>query len=48
MLRLRWRRTCYLEGLKHDTGDIRINVAYGTLLLRRGGSPKRKRISARR
>jgi tetratricopeptide (TPR) repeat protein len=26
----------YLEGLKHDPGDSRINVAYGTLLLRRG------------
>jgi tetratricopeptide (TPR) repeat protein len=26
----------YLEGLKRDPGDIRINVAYGTLLLRRG------------
>jgi len=26
----------YLEGLKRDDGDIRINVAYGTLLLRRG------------
>jgi tetratricopeptide (TPR) repeat protein len=26
----------YLEGLKRDAGDIRINVAYGTLLLRRG------------
>jgi tetratricopeptide (TPR) repeat protein len=26
----------YLEGLKRDQGDIRINVAYGTLLLRRG------------
>lgn len=26
----------YLEGLKRDSGDIRINVAYGTLLLRRG------------
>ncbi|BBI32682.1 DUF5107 domain-containing protein [Cohnella abietis] len=26
----------YLEGLKRDEGDIRINVAYGTLLLRRG------------
>nr|WP_240702924.1 DUF5107 domain-containing protein [Cohnella luojiensis] len=28
--------TYYLEGLKRDSGDIRINVAYGTLLLRRG------------
>lgn len=26
----------YLEGLKRDPGDIRINNAYGTLLLRRG------------
>ncbi|WP_241674544.1 DUF5107 domain-containing protein [Paenibacillus luteus] len=26
----------YLEGLKRDETDIRINVAYGTLLLRRG------------
>ncbi|MEK5027862.1 tetratricopeptide repeat protein [Paenibacillus sp. FSL M7-1046] len=26
----------YLEGLKRDNGDIRLNVAYGTLLLRRG------------
>lgn len=26
----------YLEGLKRDSGDIRINIAYGTLLLRRG------------
>ncbi|WP_339819449.1 DUF5107 domain-containing protein [Paenibacillus sp. FSL R7-0216] len=26
----------YLEGLKRDAGDIRINVAYGTLLLRQG------------
>lgn len=26
----------YLEGLKRDKNDIRINVAYGTLLLRRG------------
>ncbi|WEK54706.1 MAG: DUF5107 domain-containing protein [Candidatus Cohnella colombiensis] len=26
----------YLEGLKRDKGDVRINVAYGTLLLRRG------------
>ncbi|MBB6634584.1 DUF5107 domain-containing protein [Cohnella thailandensis] len=26
----------YLEGLKRDASDIRINVAYGTLLLRRG------------
>ncbi|WP_052339343.1 DUF5107 domain-containing protein [Gorillibacterium massiliense] len=26
----------YLEGLKRDPGDIRINVAYGTLLMRRG------------
>lgn len=26
----------YLEGLKRDSGDVRINVAYGTLLLRRG------------
>ncbi|MFC4597816.1 DUF5107 domain-containing protein [Cohnella hongkongensis] len=26
----------YLEGLKRDPSDIRINVAYGTLLLRRG------------
>lgn len=26
----------YLEGLKRDEGDSRINVAYGTLLLRRG------------
>ncbi|MCM3630548.1 DUF5107 domain-containing protein [Paenibacillus glycanilyticus] len=26
----------YLEGLKRDSSDIRINVAYGTLLLRRG------------
>ncbi len=26
----------YLEGLKRDAGDIRINNAYGTLLLRRG------------
>ncbi|MFC5529197.1 DUF5107 domain-containing protein [Cohnella yongneupensis] len=28
--------TYYLEGLKRDPSDIRINVAYGTLLLRRG------------
>lgn len=26
----------YLEGLKRDSGDIRINNAYGSLLLRRG------------
>ena len=26
----------HLEGLKRDPGDIRINVSYGTLLLRRG------------
>ncbi len=26
----------YLEGLRRDPGDIRINVAYGTLLARRG------------
>ena len=26
----------YLEGLKRDPGDIRINQAYGQLLLRRG------------
>ncbi|MCL6458914.1 MAG: DUF5107 domain-containing protein, partial [Gorillibacterium sp.] len=26
----------YLEGLKRDDSDIRINLAYGTLLLRRG------------
>ena len=26
----------YLEGLKRDAGDIRINVAYGLLLMRRG------------
>lgn len=26
----------YLEGLKRDASDIRLNVAYGTLLLRRG------------
>ncbi|MEO3944248.1 DUF5107 domain-containing protein [Gorillibacterium sp. CAU 1737] len=26
----------YLEGLKRDEGDSRINIAYGTLLLRRG------------
>lgn len=26
----------YLEGLKRDEGDIRLNTAYGTLLLRRG------------
>jgi len=26
----------YLEGLKRDPNDIRLNVAYGTLLLRRG------------
>ncbi|UQZ35427.1 DUF5107 domain-containing protein [Paenibacillus sp. PK3_47] len=26
----------YLEGLRRDRGDIRLNVAYGTLLLRRG------------
>jgi tetratricopeptide (TPR) repeat protein len=26
----------YQEGLKRDPGDIRMNVAYGTLLLRRG------------
>lgn len=26
----------YLEGLKRDEGDIRINMAYGALLLRRG------------
>lgn len=26
----------YLEGLKRDPGDIRLNVAFGTLLLRRG------------
>ncbi|MDQ6421655.1 DUF5107 domain-containing protein [Paenibacillus sp. LHD-117] len=26
----------YLEGLKRDPSDIRINVAYGTLLLKRG------------
>lgn len=28
--------TYYLEGLKRDPGDIRLNAAYGTLLLRRG------------
>ena len=26
----------YLEGLKRDSGDIRINNAYGLLLMRRG------------
>ena len=26
----------YLEGLKRDSGDIRLNIAYGKLLLRRG------------
>lgn len=26
----------YLEGLKRDATDIRLNIAYGTLLLRRG------------
>lgn len=26
----------YLEGLKRDPGDIRINTAYGSLLMRRG------------
>ena len=26
----------YLEGLQRDPGDIRLNIAYGTLLLRRG------------
>ncbi len=26
----------YLEGLKRDAGDIRLNTAYGTLLMRRG------------
>jgi len=26
----------YREGLKRDSGDLRLNVAYGTLLLRRG------------
>jgi len=26
----------YLEGLKRDASDIRLNVAYGTLLMRRG------------
>lgn len=26
----------YLEGLKRDEGDVRINIAYGQLLLRRG------------
>ena len=26
----------YLEGLKRDAGDIRINTAYGSLLMRRG------------
>ncbi|WP_440119218.1 DUF5107 domain-containing protein [Paenibacillus sp. QZ-Y1] len=26
----------YLEGLKRDPGDIRLNIAYGTLMLRRG------------
>lgn len=26
----------YLEGLKRDAGDLRINTAYGTLLMRRG------------
>lgn len=26
----------YLEGLKRDSGDIRLNVAYGILLMRRG------------
>lgn len=26
----------YLEGLKRDSSDIRINIAYGTLILRRG------------
>ncbi|MFC4307084.1 DUF5107 domain-containing protein [Cohnella boryungensis] len=28
--------TYYLEGLKRDPSDIRLNTAYGTLLLRRG------------
>ncbi|XID92011.1 DUF5107 domain-containing protein [Paenibacillaceae bacterium WGS1546] len=28
--------TYYLEGLRRDPGDIRLNTAYGTLLLRRG------------
>ena len=26
----------YLEGLKRDPGDIRVNTAYGSLLLSRG------------
>ena len=30
----------YLEGLKRDPGDIRINVAYGILLLQRGLFPE--------
>lgn len=34
----------YLEGLKRDEGDIRINNAYGTLLMRRGELKKAKEL----
>jgi tetratricopeptide (TPR) repeat protein len=33
----------YLEGLKRDGGDVRINNAYGTLLMRRGEFEKAKK-----
>ena len=38
----------YLEGLRRDPGDIRINNAYGMLLLRRGCLWRRRRVFAER
>ena len=37
----------YEEGLRRDASDIRLNIAYGTLLLRRGIWRKRSHISVR-
>lgn len=37
----------YLEGLKRDEGDIRLNTAYGMLLFRRGLLEESENISAK-